>query len=124
MDDSDGSSEPRDGGSGAAPAVEVRGLGFALSASGLRMLLDPATRGQAELVVDLSTISVEVLAAAVQDLAKRFAPDAAVGMAKDQVTVRLTEVPALRIELPAAGVRVRIDAAGLRVGPSDPSGDE
>ena len=74
----------------AVPELEVRGLGFGLSAAAVRALLDPATRGAAELVLDLSALSIRV-------------PDA----------------PAIRVTMPAAGVRLRVDSDGLRIGDDD-----
>ena len=103
----------------AVPELEVRGLGFGLSAAAVRALLDPATRGAAELVLDLSALSIRVPAAVVDEVLARLAPGVAAGLARGQVTIRPPDAPAIRVTMPAAGVRLRVDSDGLRIGDDD-----
>ena len=98
------------------PSIDVRGLGFALTAAALRALLDPTTRGRAEVSVDLSALSIDVSAVAIAEVASRVAPDVAVKLAPDALTVRSPNSPAVRLVLPAAGVKVRIGDSGVRLG--------
>ena len=105
-----------------AAAIEVRGLGFDLTAATLRALLDPASRGQAEVSVDLSALAIDVPAAAIDEVAKRVAPELAVDLAPDALIVRLPDAPAVRVTLPATGVRVRVGERGVRVGGGDSGG--
>jgi hypothetical protein len=101
--------------------VAVRGLGVALTAQSLRALLDPTTRDEAEIVVDLSRLSIDLPAAALGAIVARIAPDLGVELDQDAATVHPAGAPAIRCLAPAEGVRVRIGAAGLTVGnPSEP----
>jgi hypothetical protein len=106
-----------------SPTVEVRGLGFALSAAALRMLLDPATRDQAEVVVDLSRLSIDVPADAARNIALQVEPDLTIALARDEMSIRLPGNPAVRVALPRAGVRVRVGAEGIRIGGDESTGD-
>jgi hypothetical protein len=103
-----------------APELELRGLGFALSAAAVRALLAPETRPEAEVVVDLSALSIRVPAAVVCDLLGRVAPGVQAHLAVNQVTVRSPGLPAVRVTTPAAGIRVRVDGDGLEIGGDEP----
>ena len=103
-------------------SIDVRGLGFALTAAALRALLDPTTRGRAEVDVDLSALSIDVPAAAIAAVAKRVVPDVAVELAQDALIVRPTNNPAVRATLPDGGITVRIGDSGVRIGDDGESG--
>jgi hypothetical protein len=101
-------------------ALAVRGLGLALTARSLRALLEPATRAESEVVVDLSQLSIEVPASAVAAVIAAVAPDLGVELGENSATVRLAGAPAIRCLAPAAGVRVRLKSDRLTIGePSD-----
>ncbi len=105
-----------------APSIEVRGLGFALTAAALRTLLDPATRDQAEVVLDLSALSVRLPADAAREMAKRVMPDIALELSQDEMIVGVPAQPRVRLSLPGAGVQLRVDAEGLWIGGDEPGG--
>lgn len=105
---------------GGGASIEIRGLGLALTAAAMRALLDPTSRGQAEVTVDLSALSVRLPAAAVGAVAQQLAPNAEVELAPAALIARLPNQPAVRVVLPPAGTRIRVDAAGLSFGGDDP----
>lgn len=109
-------------GSGPAPVpeaerIEVAGLGGSLSAAALRALLDPATREDATIEIDLGRLAVSIPAASLHAVLAQLMPQGSVEVGAAGLTVRPGGgSPGVRISVPERGVRVRIGADGLRVG--------
>jgi len=100
-----------------ADRIEIAGLGGGLSASALRALLDPATRGEAVIDIDLGQLAVSIPAASVRAVLAQLLPDGGAEFGAAGVTIRPGDgAPGVRIAVPAAGVRLRIGADGVRVG--------
>lgn len=97
--------------------IEIAGLGGSLSAAALRALLDPATREDATIEIDLSRLAVSISAASLQAVLAHLIPQGSAEVGADGLTVRPGGgSPGVRIAVPEAGVRLRIGADGLRVG--------
>ncbi len=99
--------------------VVIGGIAAALTVPALRALLDPATRDQALIEVDLTGLSVSLPAAALHEVLTRFLPGGEVQLGDDGVTVRPGDGnPGIRVRVPAAGVRLRIGTDGARLDPA------
>lgn len=97
--------------------IEIAGLGGSLSAAALRALLDPATRDEAVIDIDLSQLAISIPAASVRAVLAQFLPDGGPELGAGGVTIRPGGgSPGVRIAVPANGVRIRVGADGVRVG--------
>jgi len=96
--------------------IEIGGLRAAVSVAALRALLDPATRDEATIEVDLSQLSLNLPAAALNEVFARLMPTGEVSVGDDGVTVRPGGgSPGVMVRVPVSGVRVRIGVAGIQV---------
>ena len=101
----------------ASHRIEVGGLGGSISADALRALLDPATREEAVIDIDLSGLTVSIPAASLHHVLARLIPDGRAEFGDVGLTVHPGDgSPGVRISFPAAGVRLRLGTDGLRIG--------
>ncbi len=96
--------------------IEIGGLRAAVSVVALRALLDPATRDEATIDVDLSQLSLNFPTAALNDVLARLMPTGEATVGDEGVTLRPGGgSPGVRVRVPATGVRVKIRAVGIQV---------
>jgi len=100
-----------------APQAPVASAAEGRRGDALRALLDPATREEAVIDIDLSGLMVSIPAASLHHVLARLIPDGRAEFGDAGLTVHPGDgSPGVRISFPAAGVCMRLGTDGLRIG--------
>ena len=105
---------------GANPdGISATGLGAVIPTALLVALLGRQSTLPSEPVsVDARSLQVRVPSEAIADLLRTLYPDRPISVtfATDAITVAVPGLPAVRLEIPADGLRIHVDERGLRLG--------
>lgn len=103
---------------GSTSSVAAEGFCVSIPADVIASALATGTPSSADAIrIQLGGLQLTVPAAVLQGLAQQMVPDRALTLsfADGAIRVQLDNLPALRFELPADGLRVTVEASGLRI---------
>lgn len=102
-----------------AEGIAAAGLGAVIPTALLVALLGrQSTLPTEPVTVDARSLQVAVPPEAVADLLRTLSPDRPISVTftTDAITVTSAGLPAIRIQIPAEGLRIHVDERGLRLG--------